>query len=270
VSLGTLDRIKIALNEAGDAAKRGDNPSLGGGFFSRAGEIDQHLADNNPDYATARDNFSRASAGIDALDHGATGVTAIPEDYAANLHDFLSKGGPDAGKMAAIGYRQALTDRIGAPAEASTGTLNKVSTSTNQGRNLAETFGPEHAEAYRAGLRDLVDQLSNARSINPNTGSPTALRLADMGLVDPSSVTPPRIGPVQLVLHAINKVRAGATLTDEERKLIAQIGTRTPDLGTLDLSDQLRLPPSQALDDARSITSGIAAGGQEKRRETSQ
>lgn len=270
VSLGTLDRIKIALNEAGDAATRGENPSLGGGYFSRAKEIDQHLADNNPGYSLARDNFAKNSAGIDALDHGATGVTAVPEDYASNLHDFLSKGGPDAGKMAAIGYRQALTDRIGAPAEGSTGGLNKVSTSTNQGRNLAETFGAEHAEAYRAGLKDLTDQLANARSTNPNTGSPTAMRLADMGLVEPSDVLPPRIGPVHLVLGAINKIRAGATLTDAERAIIARIGTTKPDLGAIDLGDQLKLAPSAALDEARSITSGVAAGDQDQRRSANQ
>ena len=250
VSLGTLDRTKIALNEAGQAAAKAGNNSQAAGLFQRAAEIDDHLANVNPDYAAARDGYARSSAGIDALDHGATGLMAHPDEFEAALADLRSRAAdpsaPEAdpaGAMAGVGYRQALTDAIGAPTEGATGTLNKVSTSTNQGRNLEATFGPEGAAAYRAGLKDLVDQLANARTINPNTGSATAMRLADLGLVEPNDVAIPKPTISGVIMHAVNKIRAGATLTDAEREMIARIGTLKPDISSLDLADHLRLPP---------------------------
>lgn len=253
VSLGTLDRVKIALNDAGQGAARAGNNSQAAGFFQRAAEIDDHLASQNDDYSAARDGFARRSAAIDALDHGATGLMAHPDEYEAALTDLRTRAAdpnaPDAdpaGDMAGIGYRQALTDAIGAPTEGATGTLNKVSTSTNQGRNLEATFGPEGAQAYRDGLKDLVDQLANARSINPNTGSPTAMRLADLGLVEPSDVTIPKPSVAGVIMHAVNKIRAGATLTDAEREMITRIGTLKPDISSLDLPDQAALPAPTA------------------------
>jgi hypothetical protein len=268
VSLGTLDRVKIALNDAGQGAARAGNNSQAAGFFQRAAEIDDHLASQSDDYAGARDNFARRSAAIDALDHGATGLMAHPDEYEAALSDLRTRAAdpnaPDAdpaGDMAGVGYRQALTDAIGAPTEGATGALNKVSTSTNQGRNLETTFGTEGAKAYRDGLKDLVDQLSNARSIDPNTNSASAMRLTDMGLVDPDALKIEKPTIVGTVLGVINKVRAGATLTDAEREMIARIGTMKPDIGSLDLSDPVNIgaAPASRIPLAP-LTIGVRAG----------
>jgi hypothetical protein len=276
VSIGTLDRIKIALNDAGQAAARAGENSRAAGYFQRAGEIDDHLASNNGDYAAARDNYARASAGIDALDHGATGVNATPDEFAATLEDLRAKGaqGLDDGlaeasrravqDMAGVGYRGAITDRIGSPPEGATGVLNRLATSTNQGRNLSEVFDPETAQAYRDGLQDLIDQMNNARFISPNGGSQTAGRLADLGLVEPADITVPHLTPTRVLLGAVNKIRNGAALTDSEKKLIAQMGTTPASLDELPHVDVTKLIPSQLLQDMQAYIAGAGVGDAQK------
>lgn len=271
VSLGTLDRVKIALNDAGQAAAKSGENSRAAGFFQRAAEIDDHLAGASDDYATARDNFARRSAGLDALDHGATGLMAHPDEYETALTDLRAKAtdpnAPDAdpaGAMAGIGYRQALTDAIGAPAATSTGTLSKVSTSTNQGRNLAATFGPDATETYRGGLKDLANQASLADFINPNSGSPTAGRLADLGLVEPADVKLPKVSPLGIVLGAVNKIRAGGALTDAEKKAIVDIGTTLAKPDDLNLASFQRSPTPESLDDLQTYLAGASAGDDQR------
>lgn len=275
VSLGTLDRVKIALNDAGQAAAKGGQNSRAAGFFQRAAEIDDHLAAQNPEYAAARDNYARRSAGIEAIDHGATGLHATPDDYAATLEDLKAKAAdPNAAEEvnpaeagAQVGYRQSITDALGAPTEGATGSLNRVSTATNQKRNLAATFGPEGAEAYQAGLRDLTEQLRNARFVNPNTGSATAGRLADLGLVEPGDIAMPHLSAPRIALRLINKIiRNGATLTDEERGLITRMGVTPANLDQIDLSDTTKMLPPQMLEDMRAYVAG--AGSQPRNRET--
>lgn len=260
VSLGTLDRTKIALNEAGRAAAKAGNGAQAKGLFERADEIDQHLADANPDYATARDNYSKASAGIDALDHGATGLSATPDEFAGTLDELKAKGGEPAGEMAGVGYRQSLTDALGAPTEGAKGTINRVATSTNQGRNLEATFGADQASTYRAGLKDLATQGRNADFINPNTGSQTAGRLADLGLVEPADMHQIRLTPFHMVLEAVNKVRRGAMLTDAEREAITRIGTSLADPDSIQVAPRIKLDPNPALDDLRAYMAAISAG----------
>lgn len=266
VRLGTLDRIKIALNDAGSAAATRGQNSRAAGFFQRAAEIDDHLADQSSDYASARDNYARASAGIDAIDHGGSALTASPDEYAPVLAELRAKGGDAAGANAGIGYRQAITDALGAPTEGATGTLNRVSTATNQRRNLEATFGPDHAAAYQAGLKDLGNQLQNARFISPNTGSQTAGRLADLGLVEPTDIHLPKLGPVHIMLGAINKVRAGATLTDAERSEIARIGTSMANNSPVDVAPELTALPSKTLDSIRAYVAGAVPADQNQDR----
>jgi hypothetical protein len=231
VRLGTLDRIKIALNDAGgDLAEK--HPARAAGYFDRAREIDDHLAANSPAYAEARDAYARRSAAIDALDIGGTGLTATPDAYAADLAEARLKAGGEGAGKAEAGYRTALTDALGAPTEGAKGTVNRVSSSTNQGRNLEATFGADQASTYRAGLRDIANQARTADSLDPNTGSPTAQRLADLGLVEPTDIHIP-LTPLRVVLHAVNKIRAGATLTDAERAVVARMGTTPADADAL-------------------------------------
>jgi hypothetical protein len=270
VSLGTLHRTKVALEEAGRAAAKADANSVAGGLFSRAQEIDNHLAGSNPDYAAARDNYAKASAGIDAIDHGATGLDGAPDEYASGLSDLTAKGGQEAGDSAGIGYRQRLTDAIGHPAEGSTGVLNRIATATDQTRNLGATFGPDVAAEYQGGMKDLVDQTRNARFIDPNTGSGTAGRAVDAGLVEPGALAMPKISGFHIVMHALNRINQGATLTDGERQAITKIGTTIASpqsLDTIDLSPDAKALAPKYLEDMRSYIAGLTPTGQ---RENSQ
>lgn len=244
VSLGTLDRIKIALREAGDkAARSGDNASATG-FGQRAAEIDAHLAQANPAYAGARDNYAAASARLDALAHGGDILSAPPDEFAQRMAELTQRGRPDVNlpnipapqPMAQVGARQAITDALGAPREGATGSLNRVSTATNTGRNLGATFGEQPAADFRQSLQNMADQLGVARSMDPGTGSPSAQRLIDAGLAEDRNFLP---GKINLIAGLIRKIRQGVTLTDAEREAVVRIGQSGFKPGELNLQ-----PPS--------------------------
>lgn len=250
VSLGTLDRIKIALREAGDkAARSGDNASATG-FGQRAAEIDAHLAQASPAYAGARDNYATASARLDALAHGGDILSASPDEFAQRMAELTQRGRPDVNlpnipapqPMAQVGARQAITDAIGRPTEGATGTLNRVSTATNPGRNLGVTFGEEPAADYRQSLQNMTDQLRVARTMDPGTGSPTAQRLIDLGLSEDRNLLPSHFNPINPLTYLpglIRKIRQGVTLTDAEREAVVRIGQSGFRPGELNLQ-----PPS--------------------------
>ena len=223
VSLGTLDRLKIALNHMGESEMNGPkpNPSRAQGYFDLAGHIDNHLATSSPEYAAARDAYAANSRPIDAVELGSKAMQpgVNPVDYA----DQLSGLGDGALPSAQVGLRSTLEQQIGAPTEGSTGFLNRVSTGANPTQILGSTFGPEAAQGYQAGIGNVVDKLNNARFIDQSSGSQTAGRLAD--LVSASAVHGPPTTIHGLVLSAINKVRQNATLTEPEKAAIAHFGT---------------------------------------------
>lgn len=233
VSLGTLDQLKIALNTMGDDASA-TAPNVARGYYDRAGQIDKYLGENNGDYATARDNFARRSAGIDAIDHGmghngGPSLEGSPDEYIPALEDLTAKGGPDALTNAQIGMRQQITDAMGRPAEGSTGYVNKVATGTNTGANLAATYGEDEAGAYRQALQNEIDRLRNARQIDPTQGSQTAIRGVDEALA-----SLPSLKPQALLSKAIDAIRGGATLTDGEREALMRLS-----LSPLRAADQM-------------------------------
>lgn len=218
VSAATLDRIKIAMGERGGKLSRAGNNARAGGSFERKNDVDSAL-ENVPQLAEARQTYRDYHARRDALDVGATGLNAAPDDFAASLAA-LRGGSPEVNANAGIAYRQSMTDAIGKPTESATGLLNRLSSSTNQGRNLAETFGADNAGNYQESIGNMVDQVNNARFINPNTGSGTAGRIADEALVQAPPMT------IQgAVARLIQKIQRGATLTDAEREALVQMAT---------------------------------------------
>lgn len=236
VSAGTLDLIRRGLRDAGQEAMQGANSTLGGGLTGRASDLRESLL-NVPGFRQATEASSALRGQMDAIDVGAKGMTARPDQFSAELGQLA----PEALDPARVGYRQAITDQIGAPAEGSTGALNKLATSTNQGRNLEIAFGAKPAQDFRAGMGNLIDQTNNARFINPNTGSQTAGRAVDQQLVD--GIPTPRLSILGLLSSAWEKIQRGATLTDAERQALVEMGisTGTPD----QLAPQLAQPVRQ-------------------------
>lgn len=234
ISAGTADLIRRGLRDAGQDAARNSRNTLGGGLTGRAADLEGALT-GVPGFDEARNAFRSHSQAIDAIDLGATGPRAAPDEFDAAF-GALPENAVSPGQ---VGYRQALTDQIGAAPEGALGALNRIGTSTNQGRNLATAFGEEPAETYRQGVTNLADQARNARFIDPGTNSQTAGRLMD---ADALSVPQMPRGVLGLVSSIVDKIRQGATLTDQERQAIVQLGiaNQLPDDLALLLQQQAR------------------------------
>ena len=118
------------------------------------------------------------------------------------------------------GARTQMIDTIERPPENATGVLNTIGSSTRMTNNLASTFGEQTGGDYQAAIRAAIEQIQNARFINPNTGAPTAGRLADETFVEgiPTS-------PGGLLTWLQQKLKGGLTLTDTERELLTQLAT---------------------------------------------
>lgn len=241
VTAGDLDRVRIAMNERGEGAMRGQTPArdVGAGLFGRGKQIDAALGEV-PELQPARATYRGMQASRDALDTGQGAMTAMPDDYEASIRDFIGKataeGSPhpvsaeDIQGAAGIGHRQAITDAVGAPAAGGTGVMSKLVSSPNQIRNLDTSFGPDEAGGFREAVDNELSRLRNARQIDPSTGSQTAGRLDAMD----DLTVPPRPTLAGMALGLINKVRQGATLTDAEREAVVHLGLSTPDSAQLD------------------------------------
>jgi hypothetical protein len=254
VRLGTLDHIKQSLNTMGqDAAARGDN-RLAAGLFQRATEIDDHLADISPDYATARDNFHQGSNRVEGVKLGRTGLTASPDDFAAQMRDLQGRvngQGPSPAQLdAGVGYRQEMTDALAHQPAGAVGVLKRIGTAEDQTANLATTYGADRAAQFQSGVNNLRRQVANSRFIDPSTGSQSAGRLSDA--IDLQDVSPPKLSPMGAIFDIVNKVRRGATLTDEERQALLTMGTQKASPASV---SALRLQPAVP---SGALTAGMA------------
>jgi len=251
VSAGALDRVRIAMS--GRGAKMNQSPDtrdIASGLFDRASDIDQAL-DNVPGLLPARQSYRGLSAQGEAVDLGMGNPFAHPSDFEYELEKLLGKATPDnipvpvsADQIrggARQGVVQNILDSINAPAEGSMGYLNKLSTPGNNYGQVLSEVAPNEAQGYQEAIGNLVQQLKDARFINPNTNSQSVARLHDAGLVDVPALP---TGKLAIAKRALDALRRGLTLTDEEREAILRIGMAdAPDvLGSL---PQLRQPVSQ-------------------------
>lgn len=256
VSAGTADLIRRGLRDAGVAASQRAENTMASGLQGRAGDIEQALM-GVPGFDAARNAFRGTSQAIDAIDLGSTGLNAAPEAFASQFGALPEQ----AMQPGQVGYREAIETAIGRPTEGATGILNRLATSNNQGRNLGAAFGEEPAQTYQAGLGNLIDQVQNARFINPGSNSQTAGRSVDAALVDQQPVPKSIMGVVGAIL---DKVRMGATLTDAEREAIIQLGTSNqlpPEVGELLLRQPRNLQLGSRLSPAAAIAVQNQTGG---------
>lgn len=219
VSAGTLDRVRIAM--AGRGAKMNQSPDtrdIASGLFQRASDIDAALA-SVPEIAPARAAYKSASNKIEGVEKVGPGVlTSSPNLFAADV----ARLGPEAQPFVGASAARTLEDAIGRPTEGASGVLNRIGSGTNTGRNLEAAYGSKAAGDYRQAVNQIVDQLNNARFINPNNNSQSAGRLFDANLVDVP--TPPK-GWLNVVLSMVNAVNRGAAITAAEREALVVIAT---------------------------------------------
>lgn len=215
VSAGTLDLLRRVIRDNSGVQYKAGNNTLAGGFGGRADDLETPLMDV-PGFDAARKTHQLYSQRIEALDHGGKGLNMAPDEFAAEI-------APETLGEVQVGYRQKLADAIGNPTEGATGVLNRISSATNQGRNLEAAF-PGEGPRYQQALANELERLGNARFISPNTGSQTAGRAADAA--EAGAIPTSKSG---VVTALINKVRSGMTLTDGERAAIVDLGLGSPD-----------------------------------------
>lgn len=225
LSAGSLDRVRIAMRERGNALAANNNRARAGGYFDRVNDIDTAL-DQTPGLTDARGTYRQMQAERDAVPTGQQVITAPSAQYGTEISDLASVGGPpNLGPGLRAGARQGLLDAIERPAAGQTGVLNRIATGTGPGRNLAKTFGIGRTNTFRSAIRNEVQRLRNANFVSPETGSQTQLRHLDEGLVGgiPSSIS-------SFVAKIADKFFRGVSLTPAERAEIVRLGTSEADL----------------------------------------
>lgn len=200
-----------------------DNPELA---QLLSGPIDRNMLTAN------RAQISGAVADRGAFSTGQGIVSAPSDQFAADVARVGNRR-----PLVQTGAARGLETAIERPAQNATGVLNRIATSSRSASNLENAFGPEAASRYRTSIGQLVDQVNNARFINPNSDSQTMGRLSDQALVEAIPQT-----KTAWVLTLIRKVKANATLTDAERELLVKLATTKADPGMI---ESLPRPPMQ-------------------------
>lgn len=229
LSARSLDRVRIGMRDTGIALAKNDKRDIAGGYFGRVKDIDTAL-DQTPGLRPARQVYRQMQGERDALDVGGGALSTPGNEYAAQISDLASRGGPaNIGRPLQVGARQSLVNKLETGADGATGAAKTISQSSRATQNLGQTFGQERAGRYQAALGHEVHRVQNADFISPNTGSQTQLREGDQSLLAqvPTSKT-------ELLTRVIDTLRGrGATLTDAERAAIVRLGTSEADLRRL-------------------------------------
>lgn len=224
LSAGSLDRVRIAMRETGRAFSAQGRNGMAGGYFGRVRDIDTAL-DQTTGLTDARASYRQMQASRDSVDTGATVLKSPSANYAAQISDLASVGGPPNLRPLQVGARQAITDAVEAPTASATGILNRIGTSNRATANLGATFGEGPAASFQEAVRNEVSRLRNANFISPETGSQTQLRGADEGLMGAAA------GGVRGLISAVaDKILRGTQLTASEREAIVGLGTSEADV----------------------------------------
>jgi hypothetical protein len=182
VSGAAVDKVRIALNDLGDAAKNGQ---VKAGMFDRANKIGD-LLDEVPGLKRARDTYHSMSSQIRALDMG-EGVFTTPTSRFSNMLKAAGGKGKtpkpltaEALKTARVGARQYIDDIMGKGSVESTALLKKIAHSDDVKANLRLLFGKEEADKYIRDADNRLLRMTRATDISPRTGSQTAPRSLDL------------------------------------------------------------------------------------------
>lgn len=237
ISAGALEEVRQALRDRGASMNIPTaatyNKRAGYGLQGRAADINSVL-DSVPEVAPARADYGNKSAAIEATDLGGNLLNQLPQDFAAT-HEGLVNGLRHVGNVPAsaaandmqnalqIAARNKLIGEIGRPAEGATGVLNRLSGSNNVNQNLGVTFGQDMANRLQTGIGNEVSRVQTARAVDPLVGSKTSVNNEDAAAQ--SLVEGALDLKKTLIKSALRKVAEGLTLTDAERKALAEMAT---------------------------------------------
>lgn len=228
VSAGTLDRVRIALSNRAEAL--GSNTTgardIAGGLRGRANDINTAL-ESVPQLQPARDTYRNLSGAIDAVDNAPAVFTTDPQDFAAMVANYT----PEQRQAAIVGVRQEIMDTLGGQKAAGTGTLDRVSQSDYGRQNLTALLGPDEAQRYLDIIATRVGDVQRAARISPNTNSQTFGRGIDEETFNTANMVGAGLDVVQgargnplAIARTIDRIRARATMSPEERQAIVELG----------------------------------------------
>ena len=228
VSAGTLDRVRIALSNRAEALGRNATGArdIAGGLRGRAGDINAAL-ESVPQLQPARDTYRNLSGAIDAIDNAPAVFTTDPQDFAAMVANYT----PEQRQAAIVGVRQEIMDTLGGQKAAGTGTLDRVSQSDYGRQNLTALLGPDEAQRYLDIIATRVGDVQRAARISPNTNSQTFGRGIDEETFNTANMVGAGLDVVQgargnplAIARTIDRIRARATMSPEERAAIVELG----------------------------------------------
>lgn len=182
VSAGTLDRVRIALRERAKAAVKKDQGAYASGLKQRQSIVDETL-DNTPALGAARADYRAKSQALGVLGKDRLDVHSTdPADYGK----WLESLSPEARNANKVAVRQEILDTLGGQRSSTFGSVDELATSQYARANLKQALGPE-ADGYLANLQGRLDQVRNARMVDPNGGSRTAVLENDLsGVIKPA------------------------------------------------------------------------------------
>lgn len=218
-------------------------------YQGRADALDSAL-DAIPQLRQARQAYSLASRQIDAVggvpDRMGVQRLGRPERRPQSL---LTTDSPRYGEYAGnmppevqaanqVYQRDQIVNRLGRGPEGGVRALNDLSAGAGLpagpnapivARNLEATF-PGQGQRFQQDIRLNREQVSNANFIDPNTGSPTASRLADQAAEGAQAVANVATGGKAAVVRlAIDNAIRRIGLNEAERQAIVELGIGSAD-----------------------------------------
>lgn len=233
VSAGTLDRARIAMGNRAEALGRNATGArdVAGGLRDRAGSIDSALS-TVPELAPARATYSDLSGALDQIDNASAIFSADPQDFARTVSAMT----PTQREAAVIGLRQEILDTLGGQKAAGTGSIQRLAESNYARQNLETLLGPDEAQRYIANIEARVQQTQRAARVSPNTNSQTYGRTLDDQTMGAAQMVGAAVDGAQALTgnlvaigRTIDRIRARATLSPEERSAIVQLGIGSAD-----------------------------------------
>lgn len=268
VSAGTIDRVRIAMRgRAQEMQQRPSTRDIAGGLFGREAQIDTAL-EGVEALAPARAQYRALSGAADVIDNRPDIFSTDPQDFRSWV-DTLS---PEARDAAIIGVRQDILDTLGRQRSAGSSSLDSLTQAQYSRDNLSALLGPEEAQRYLDSVAARVQGAQRAQRVSPNTNSQTFGRGMDeetLGVAERlGAVTDAAtgvMGNLGGIARTVDRIRARATMSPEERAAIVQMG-----LGSADelerivmLADQARAnrrpPPREVRAWITSATSRLGA-----------
>lgn len=176
VSAGTIDRLVIAARERGNKFMERGNRMRAGGSYQRQKQLDSVLNDVE-EIKPARQDYRNKSQAIGVLGKERQDIFSTdPGDYGRWLQGLS----PEARQANQVAIRQEVLDTLGGQRSSTFGSVDELATSEYAKANLAQALGAD-AKPYLAFLEAKLEQVRNARMVDPNAGSRTAVLENDLG-----------------------------------------------------------------------------------------